>query len=121
MLLDGEEPENQRDTCQRREKNPGIAAERMIALPASMRENRHSRLRSSAVRTLNYAPVVGVATGDSFMPFYNNGIRTDDARVEPFSSLQAKVDKADGRLLPRAGDWQESVRDGLRSLPATAR
>lgn len=55
------------------------------------------------------------------MPFYNNGIRTDDARMEPFSSLQAKVDKADGRLLPRAGDWQESVRDGLRSLPATAR
>lgn len=55
------------------------------------------------------------------MPFYNNGIRTDDARVEPFSSLQAKVDKADGRLLPRAGDWQESVRDGLRSLPAPAR
>lgn len=63
MLLDGEEPENQRDTCQRREKNPGIAAERMIALPASMRENRHSRLRSSAVRTLNHAPVVGCHDG----------------------------------------------------------
>ena len=67
MLLDGEEPENQRDTCQRREKNPGIAAERMIALPASMRENRHSRLRSSAVRTLNHASVVGCHDGGGFI------------------------------------------------------